>query len=84
MPKLNIAMISTHFKCRGGTYPRSSVERFPVQDDKVSWSNEFKDYKPAKYTSPAIHGKPWADPEIGKKSDFCAMLPHNCCIHSAN
>ncbi|KAL0883087.1 hypothetical protein ABMA27_016553 [Loxostege sticticalis] len=65
MPKFNLAMISTHIKCRGGTYPRSSIERFPVPDDKVSWSTDYMDYKPANFTSPGIHGKPWADPEIG-------------------
>lgn len=67
MPKFNLAMISTHIKCRGGTYPRSSIERFPVPDDKVSWSTDYMDYKPANFTSPGIHGKPWADPEIGTK-----------------
>lgn len=53
-----------HFKCRSRLYPRSSVERFPVPDDKVSWSTEFKEYKPPTYTSPSIQGQVWADPEI--------------------
>lgn len=66
MIRTTLAMITTHFKCRGGTYPRSSIERFPVPDDKVSWLVEYNEYKPASHTSPAIHGKPWADPEIGK------------------
>ncbi|CAK1551135.1 unnamed protein product [Leptosia nina] len=55
----------THFKCRFGVYPRSNVERYFVPDDKVSWDVEYKDYTPQNYTSPAIKGKPWADPEIG-------------------
>lgn len=66
MPKINFAMISTHFKCRGGTYPRSTVDRFPVPDDKVNWTTEYAEYKPANFTSPSLNGKPWADPEIGK------------------
>lgn len=59
-------MIATHLKCRGGLYPRSNVQRHFVPDDKVNWSVEFKEYDPPNYTSPGIHGKPWADPVIGK------------------
>ncbi|KAM3965385.1 ADP-ribose pyrophosphatase, mitochondrial [Aphomia sociella] len=65
MIRLSVAMISTHFKCRGGLYPRSNVERFAVPDDKVSWCNDYKHYNPPKYTESSINGKPWADPEIG-------------------
>ncbi|XP_028168488.1 ADP-ribose pyrophosphatase, mitochondrial isoform X1 [Ostrinia furnacalis] len=61
----NCAMMSTHINSRSRIYPRSSVERFSVPDDKVSWSTEFEAYRPVNYTSPDIHGKPWADPEIG-------------------
>ncbi|XP_075977667.1 ADP-ribose pyrophosphatase, mitochondrial [Anticarsia gemmatalis] len=63
-----VMLITTHFKCRGGLYPRSNVERFPVPDDKVSWSTEFSEYKPVKYTSPHINGQPWADPDIENPS----------------
>lgn len=67
MIRSSLAMlISTHFKCRGGKYPRSNIERFPVPDDKVSWSTVFNEYKPVNYTASHIFGKPWADPEIGK------------------
>lgn len=66
MARPALTMIATHIKCRGGLYPRSNVERFPVPDEKVSWSVEYKNYKPANHTAPSIHGKPWADPEIGK------------------
>ncbi|CAH0398310.1 unnamed protein product [Chilo suppressalis] len=62
-------MVSTHFKCLGGVYPRSTIERFPVPGDKVKWSTEYKQYQPVEYTSPSITGKPWADPDIGS-SDF--------------
>lgn len=61
-----LAMIATHIKCRGGLYPRSNVERFPVPDEKVNWSTEYMNYKPANHTAATIHGKPWADLEIGK------------------
>ncbi|XP_061716221.1 ADP-ribose pyrophosphatase, mitochondrial isoform X1 [Cydia pomonella] len=60
-----LSMMITHFKCRGGVYPRSSVERFPVPDDKVSWAVDYKEYRPRNHTAQSIHGKPWADPEIG-------------------
>ncbi|CAG9786785.1 unnamed protein product [Diatraea saccharalis] len=65
MLKQSFAMVSTHFKCRGGVYPRSTIERFPVPNDKVGWSTEYNEYKPVDYTSPNINGKPWADPDIG-------------------
>lgn len=59
-------LISIHYKCRGGLYPRSNIERFIVPDEKVSWSSEFLEYKPVHYTSPHINGKPYADPDIGE------------------
>lgn len=59
-------LITTHYKCRERLYPGSAIERFPVPDDKVSWSTEFNEYKPVNYTSPHIQGKVYADPEIGK------------------
>ncbi|KOB65543.1 putative transient receptor potential-related channel 7 [Operophtera brumata] len=63
-----LAMIAMHIKCRGGLYPRSNVERFPVPDEKVGWSVEYKNYKPVNHSAPSLHGQPWADPEIGKLS----------------
>ncbi|XP_063363842.1 ADP-ribose pyrophosphatase, mitochondrial [Cydia amplana] len=64
---MNIILVGmiTHFKCRLDVYPRSSVERFPVPDDKVSWAVDYKEYRPRNHTAQSIHGKPWADPEIG-------------------
>ncbi|XP_046966210.1 ADP-ribose pyrophosphatase, mitochondrial [Vanessa cardui] len=61
----NILAMPLHFKCRSPLYPRSTVQRFPVPDDKVAWNTEFIEYKPPTYTSPSIQGQPWADPEIG-------------------
>ncbi|XP_012277187.1 ADP-ribose pyrophosphatase, mitochondrial [Orussus abietinus] len=52
-----------HQKCRGGYYPSSDVRRFEVPDDKVPWSVEFKEYDPPNYSSPALEGKQWADPD---------------------
>ncbi|XP_060803532.1 ADP-ribose pyrophosphatase, mitochondrial [Amyelois transitella] len=65
MARPQVALMSIHFKCRGGTYPRSNVLRFIVPDDKVSWSTEYTSYKPPNYTEPGLTGKPWADPDIG-------------------
>ncbi|XP_026761618.2 ADP-ribose pyrophosphatase, mitochondrial [Galleria mellonella] len=70
MIKLSFTMLSTHFKCRGGIYPRSNVERFPVPDEKVIWNSEYKQYQPQNYTEASLYGKPWADPDIGN-SNFC-------------
>lgn len=58
-----------HQNCRLGLYPRSSVSRFDVPEDKVLWTKEFPEYNPTSYSAPSIKGKPWADPEIGD-SDF--------------
>lgn len=66
MIRSGVNMITTHIKCRGGLYPRSNIERFPVPDDKVSWSSEYKEYQPPNHTASSIHGQPWADPNIGK------------------
>ncbi|XP_026734746.1 ADP-ribose pyrophosphatase, mitochondrial [Trichoplusia ni] len=58
--------MTLHFKCRGGLYPRSNIERYGVPDDKVSWSSEYEDYKPPNHTASSVHGKPWADSNIGE------------------
>ncbi|KAJ8731301.1 hypothetical protein PYW07_004465 [Mythimna separata] len=68
MIRSSVIMITTHIKCRGGLYPRSNIERFPVPDDKVSWSSEYKEYQPHNHTASSIHGRPWADPDIGDPS----------------
>ncbi|XP_068633753.1 ADP-ribose pyrophosphatase, mitochondrial [Battus philenor] len=57
-------MICRHVKARCGIYPRSTIQRFPVPDEKVSWAVEYKEYNPVNYTSTSVHGKPWADPDI--------------------
>lgn len=50
---------------RNTVYPRSNVMRFPVPDNLVSWMVNYTDYSPEFYESPNIHGKLYADPEIG-------------------
>lgn len=50
-----------HKKCRNNLYPRTNIQRFPVPDDKVPWTEEYPEYSPVNYTSEAINGKPWAD-----------------------
>ncbi|XP_037970686.2 ADP-ribose pyrophosphatase, mitochondrial [Plutella xylostella] len=62
--KSSTAMIATHVKCRGGVYPRSTIQRVPVADDEVSWSTEVKEYDPPDYTAQSVIGKPWADLDI--------------------
>ena len=62
MKRAIISMI--HKKCRNNIYPSTTIERFPVPDDKVLWNVDFSEYSPVKYTSKVLQGKPWADPEI--------------------
>lgn len=57
--------VATHIKCRGGTYPRSSIQRLSVPDHKISWTVEYPEYNPPYYTAASIQGQPWADLEIG-------------------
>lgn len=65
MIKHVIEAMSIHIKCRSPIYPRSTVKRFPVPDEKVPWSIPYAEYEPHSYTASSIHGQPWADPEIG-------------------
>lgn len=44
-----------------------SVKRPVVPNNMVSWSIDFPDYKPIKYTSPIVLDGPcWADPHVPK------------------
>lgn len=52
-----------HRNCRNAIYPQSKIERTHVPDQLVSWMTAFDDYQPKQYESPAIDGKPWADPK---------------------
>ena len=55
----------SHIKCRAQMYPRDNVKRFPVPDDKVSWTVAFPEYQPVNHTSPSVLAKPvWADPDF--------------------
>lgn len=55
-----------HTKSRCPQYPGSKVERFPVPDDKVDWSQNWPQYNPVSHTNPAVLKMPeWADPDIG-------------------
>lgn len=57
-----------HNNCRGGLYPSSKIQRFPVPDDKVDWSIDYPEYNPPNYTSSGVEGKPWADLDINDHS----------------
>ena len=49
-----------HTKCRGQY--AGGIERFLVPDDKVSWSIDWKEYKPVDYTAAVVEKIPvWAD-----------------------
>ena len=45
-----------HTKCRGKY--TGGVERFPVPDDKVSWSIDWAEYKPVDYTATRVRVDP--------------------------
>ena len=77
MIKEVVAAMSIHFKCRSPIYPRSTVKRFLVPDDKVPWLVSYSEYEPPLYTAPSIHGQPWADPEIGKIKNKYFIFSYN-------
>lgn len=58
-----------HVKSRCAQYPGSKLKRFPVPDDKVDWSQDWRQYNPVNHTDPSLLKKPaWADPDIGSFS----------------
>lgn len=67
-----------HFKAREELYIGSKdVRRFPVPDDKVSWSMAWPDYKPVDYTAPPVLNRPmWADPDF-RFVRWLAVFFHN-------
>lgn len=59
-----ITKMFLHIKCRNKLYSRdkSSILRFPVPDDKVSWEEPFLEYQPTSYTADVVSRCPvWAD-----------------------
>ena len=55
----------THHKARQLEYGATGIKRFPVPDDKVSWSVDWPEYSPVDYTNPHVLAGPvWADPDI--------------------
>ncbi|XP_066498746.1 ADP-ribose pyrophosphatase, mitochondrial isoform X2 [Hoplias malabaricus] len=61
--------LAMHIKARCTVYPGSTIQRFPVPDEKVSWTIQWSEYIPVNYTAPAVLKNPiWADPEIGSFS----------------
>lgn len=53
-----------HICCRNSVYPTSSLKRFPVPDELISWYQAFPEYTPSYYDSEILCGKEWADPPI--------------------
>jgi len=49
---IRMAIAQTHTKCRGDY--AGGVTRYPVPDDKVSWSVDWPEYKPVDYTAPVV------------------------------
>lgn len=55
-----------HYKARQEIYVGTKdVRRFPVPEDKVSWSTPWPEYQPVDYTAPPVLSRPvWADPDF--------------------
>ncbi|XP_044159895.1 ADP-ribose pyrophosphatase, mitochondrial isoform X1 [Bufo gargarizans] len=64
------AMVA-HVKALTSPYPGSKVERWPVPEEKVSWSVNWPEYQPVEYTAPSVLAQPpWADPPQSSEG-FC-------------
>ena len=73
--------ITKHVKCRGETYPRDDIKRFPVPDDKVSWSVPFPEYDPVDHTSASVLKQPiWADIDVRYAKVYLTMLQSFSCM----
>ena len=57
-----MSMAARNVKCRNAEY-RGGVARFPVPDEKVSWTVDWPEYKPVDYTAPSVLTASWADPD---------------------
>lgn len=69
------SMAKLHVKCCNGLYPLSTIQRFMVPDDRVSWDVAFPEYSPVCYTADVVASRPpplWADPDF--EYDFYAVL----------
>lgn len=58
--------IFKHITCRNVLYPKSSIQRQIVPDDKIFWSISYEDYNPPNYTDPHVNKQIWADPQISE------------------
>lgn len=75
-----------HVKSRCAQYPGSKLKRFPVPDDKVDWSHDWRQYNPVNHTDPSLTKKPvWADPDIGWATHtwFKLYLVKDCTVCSS-
>ena len=67
---VRMAGAGIHIKARQLDY-QGGVQRFPVPDDKVSWSVDWPEYQPVDYTAPVVlKGPVWADPDF-RCGDVC-------------
>lgn len=57
--------ILKHIKCINSIYPKSNIQRFPIPENFINWSENYEEYQPVLYESPVLAGKEWADPPIG-------------------
>lgn len=55
----------SHIKCINSVYPKSEVQRYTIPAGKVQWDEDYSEYDPIFYESPALIGKLWADKPIG-------------------
>lgn len=70
-PELDPSGLPSSHACRNMSYI-GGPERFPVPEDKISWSVAWPEYAPVDYTSPKVHpaNPAWADPQDYSKLNF--------------
>ena len=71
----NVAIVNiinmVHEKCRGEQYSYKTpdgelhhVQRFPVPEAKIPWSESWTDYSPVEFTAEFVKEAVWADPDM--------------------
>lgn len=73
MSHISKTFLHTKCRCTLVPYPRSTIFRQNVPDDKVKWSVDFPTYNPPDYTADYVQGKVWADPNDVRNCNFNAL-----------
>ncbi|KFD55720.1 hypothetical protein M513_03468 [Trichuris suis] len=64
VPQCSFSAVMINRKCRNSFYKSTQLRRFPVPDEKVSWSVPYLEYDPPEYNATVLKTAAWADPDL--------------------